>query len=348
MSERPEVRQPYGAAEVVDVETTTVVVPLGADDGEDAEDTTHLREEIEQTRAELSDTINAIQDRLNPQNLMEQAKETARDTATDMVAQAKETVREATIGKAEQMVSNVGDTARGTGSSIIGTIKQNPLPAALVAVGVGWLWMNRTPGTTGDASSPSYDTGYRFAGTSPAASASFNRGGSAYVGAESRYGTDGTSSTVDGHGDLPGMMDKTVDQVQNTASQLAAQAQSGAGAIMEGTQQLAAQAQSGVGTVVEGTQQRARQAQGQAQQMLQDTPLAVGGIALALGAAVGLALPETPLERSLMGEARDTLVQRAQEAAQESMQKVGSVAQAVTSSAVDAAKTEAQQQGLTS
>jgi hypothetical protein len=49
--------------------------------------------------------------------------------------------------------------------------------------------------------------------------------------------------------------------------------------------------------------------------MLQQYPLAVGAAALIIGASLGLAVPETERENELMGEARDTAVQKAQEAA---------------------------------
>ena len=52
-----------------------------ADFDENAE---QIRAEIEDTRSEMSQTINEIQDRLSPENLM---------------GQVKDTVREATIGK---------------------------------------------------------------------------------------------------------------------------------------------------------------------------------------------------------------------------------------------------------
>src|SRR5690349_17637248 len=64
---------------------------------EDQADPETLRVEIEQTRAEMSGTIDAIQERLQPSTLIEQAKETAREAASTAVEDAKEAVREATI-----------------------------------------------------------------------------------------------------------------------------------------------------------------------------------------------------------------------------------------------------------
>jgi hypothetical protein len=69
----------------------------------------------------------------------------------------------------------------------------------------------------------------------------------------------------------------------------------------------------------------------------------LGAVALALSAAVGLVVPESPQEHRLMGEARDTLVDKAQNVAQDTMQKV----QRVAEEAKDSAQQAAQDQGLT-
>ena len=71
--------------------------------------------------------------------------------------------------------------------------------------------------------------------------------------------------------------------------------------------------------------------------------MAVGVAALALGAAVGLVLPQTERENRLMGEARDSLVEKARGVAQETVEKV----QAVAGEAQQAVKDEASKQGLT-
>jgi hypothetical protein len=97
----------------------------------------------------------------------------------------------------------------------------------------------------------------------------------------------------------------------------------------------------------------ANRAGGLLQQAIHDNPLAVGAAALALGAVVALAVPQTPQEHQVMGPARDRLVanaqdtaqsiaQKAQTAAQETAQKVQHVAQ----EARDAAQRTAQQEGL--
>ena len=70
--------------------------------------------------------------------------------------------------------------------------------------------------------------------------------------------------------------------------------------------------------------QQASRASGGFQRMLNDNPLTDG--ALGVGAAIGLAIPETSKEHEVMGEARDTVVEKAQEM-QQSVQRVAEEAQ---------------------
>ena len=118
----------------------------------ESESPEQIREQIEHTRGDMGETIDAIQDRLNPDRLKEHVKET---------------VREATIGRAEQMVGDVTDTARQTGYGILDRIRDNPVPAAMVGLGVGWLLMRgqggRRHGSRPDTRSYRYDRGRRDA-----------------------------------------------------------------------------------------------------------------------------------------------------------------------------------------
>ena len=94
------------------------------------------RIEIERTRADMTETVDAIQERLNPQNLKEQAKDK---------------VREATVGKAQE-----------AGSGIVDTVKANPLPAALTGIGLGWLFISARR-QSGSSQSQYRDVTYRDA-----------------------------------------------------------------------------------------------------------------------------------------------------------------------------------------
>jgi hypothetical protein len=85
-------------------------VDAGGEDNDQNAEAAQIRSTIEQTRAEMSDTINALQEKLDPERISAQVKEKVMETAGDAMDAAKESVRDATIGKAERMVSNVADT----------------------------------------------------------------------------------------------------------------------------------------------------------------------------------------------------------------------------------------------
>jgi ElaB/YqjD/DUF883 family membrane-anchored ribosome-binding protein len=105
---------------------------------------------------------------------------------------------------------------------------------------------------------------------------------------------------------------------------------------------MASQVQSQVSQLGNQTQQAAQQATSGFQAMMQNNPLAVGAAAVAVGLAIGLAVPETSKEDELMGDARADMTDRAQQMVQDTAQKVQTVAQ----EAVGAAKQEAQDQNL--
>jgi ElaB/YqjD/DUF883 family membrane-anchored ribosome-binding protein len=84
-----------------------------------------IEREIEETRNRMSQNIDELGDRLNPQNLKHEAKSAIRNAASDAV-------------------SNVGDQARRTGSRLVDVIRENPLPVIAVGAGVTWLLTQRS------------------------------------------------------------------------------------------------------------------------------------------------------------------------------------------------------------
>jgi hypothetical protein len=81
----------------------------------------------------------------------------------------------------------------------------------------------------------------------------------------------------------------------------------------------AARAQETVGEYTE-------RAQTEFDRLLRDNPLALGVVALAVGAAVGMAIPETQRERAMIGDVGHQLVDKAQNLAQGAIDKVQQVA----------------------
>lgn len=259
------------------------------------------RAEIERTRADMSETVDAIQERLSPENLKEQAKDR---------------VREATVGRAQE-----------AGSGVVDTIRQNPLPAALAGIGLGWLFVSaRRSSSSGQVRYRERVAGYPPGYDYPPP----------YEGVyEERY--QAGTSAGQAVGRARDKVGETTTQVQDKAGQAASRAQDKASEVADRTQDRASR-------IAEGARYQARRASGGFQRMLQENPLAVGALGVGVGAAVGLAIPETTKEHEVMGEARDNLVEKAQEKAQDAQQRV----QRVAEEAQSAAQQEADNQGLTS
>jgi len=300
-------------------------------------------------------------------HILEQARATATEAASDIVARTGEAVRAATIGKVEHMVQTVGnttrdmaeganDTTKGLGSAVMGTIERNPLPAALAAIGLGWLYLKRpTAGSRGVVPTPypaypSYradQAGRRTAGDTVGSAAgavgdtvgsAANAVGDTVDSAAGAVG-DAASTTAGAMGDAVGNVG---DALGNAAGTVGSTVGSAASAVGETVGGAAAGTQDAARGLVAEVQYRASQVGDGFQTLAQQNPLAVGVAGVALGSLIGLLVPETPGERQLMGGARDTVMDKAAGTAQDTLQKVGSVAQ----KAEGAAKDEAQAQGL--
>jgi len=76
------------------------------------------------------------------------------------------------------------------------------------------------------------------------------------------------------------------------------------------------------GNVTDRARDIASTARGRFETMLHDNPLVLGVAAMATGALVAAALPATQLEQRYMGEASETIVESAKEAAQDAVEAV--------------------------
>jgi hypothetical protein len=105
-----------GAGEVGEglVQTAT------ADEVPSAPTSDEIRSQIEQTRAEMSDTIDAIQSRLSPKRVL---------------ADAKDSVTEATVRRVKRLAQRTSGSGRG----VLQRVQANPLPVALVATAAAAL-----------------------------------------------------------------------------------------------------------------------------------------------------------------------------------------------------------------
>jgi gas vesicle protein len=330
-----------------------------------------LRASIERRRVRMADTIEEIGERLNPDHL----KQEFRAGVREQIEQTKHDVRSATIGRAETMINNLEGTVNRTSRTLMDTIRDNPVPAAMAGIGLGWLVLDarrhsdhdqhtegRERGWGGVASTaPGYLGPYghtappmdfpRNPGYTAGASDYGHRGEGAYDRAR-----DSASERVQ---DVRHAADRVRDSVSGAAAETANQARDVADRVQETVSDAADRAQDAASDLAHRTQHaaesawheaehRVRQGRYQARRVTEESPLAAGAVALALGFAAGMLIPETRREHRMMGPTRDRLLDEVQSTARRTADKVGRVVETAVEEGREAGEREARNQGLTS
>ena len=257
--------------------------------------TKEIRAEIEQTRGEMSETIDAIQEKLRPGNVVAEATERVKNATTERVRNM--------VGSASQTAQGAMDRTRDMAGDLMDRGSQTSIPAAMIGIGAAWLLIDRLRNRDRE-----YDAAYRRD----------YRASSSWKPQYGEYGGEGYGA--EGHrydsGEQSGM-GETIDRVSSRASEAASQARYAA-------------------------MRTSRRARNQFQRLLQDNPLIIGAAAVVIGAAVGLALPETERENEWMGEAKENLVDKAQDmartAATRAQEAAGDLAGEVAAQVVSGSK----------
>lgn len=277
---------------------------------------------IEQTRARLGDTIEEIGDRVNPDRVQAEIKARARE----QVHEVKENVKDKARNAMRDMEHEVSDAGRG----LWDTIRENPIPAGMVGVGLAWLMANSSsgqherddrtrriyreyPGAPRHAGHAGY-TGAAYDDMDYAYDAERAAGYGVPVHRESEdRGLSDRASEVAGQ--ARDTAQDTAHEVRERASHLAHRASEG----MEDVQHKAGRAARDVG-------HRARRAERRVEHAVQDNPLAAGAIAAALGFAAGMMIPETQREHEVFGDTRDRMMDKAERTVKQAGEKAREVA----------------------
>ena len=227
--------------------------------------------EVESVRSDMDSTLSAIERKLTPGQLVDQGIEYLRSSG------------------ANEFLSNLGTSVR-----------QNPVPVALVGVCLAWLMASGRSGA-----SP---------GRGHVAGTSLRRAtDKAWSGArEQAHSARQTLS------DAAQAARERFDQARHSAA---------------GTAQSAREALARTADVAQRQVERAR---GGYEWMLREQPLALGAIGVAIGALLAAAAPRTHAEDEWMGEASDRLAERAKEAGREQLERAGEALKGMASSSADA------------
>ena len=248
----------------------------GEDEATGGDEAARIEADIVETRERMSGTVAAIGDRLDPANIIDDAKQTVRDATVGKVEDMTSTASEA--------LSGAGSTVQDTGYGLLETVKQNPIPAALAGLGIAWLWTHRAQGSRPDINryqrsfdDSTWDTGYGGAG---------NRGGS------------------------PSSQPSTADEIKDKVSDVT----DAVGRQVSGVGDAVGRLPDNVGGSAEGMTR-------QVQRMIDDSPLAAGAVALAVGTAISLALPATQVERRVLGPAGERMLDSVETGATDALHK---------------------------
>jgi ElaB/YqjD/DUF883 family membrane-anchored ribosome-binding protein len=343
----------------------------------DSDDPEAIREQIERTREDMSATLNELQERLSPQHLAQQAKDS---------------VREATVGRVQQLVGVAGERAgvvAARAQDVAGTAveqaREHPIPVALAGAGAGLVWWlmrrsanrqwNQDDMYDWDDADMSYERDYAsldvrrdddWRGQTwasenasgwtrilrdnpvPASIAAASIGYMLWNRRSADWSDDGVvtrSAYAYGDDTLDDTSSRSTSaSLAEGARDVSRQAREKASAIGEQVTDSVRSAQARASEVSRDVSRRIRtartQTSSQFERWMRDNPLAVGVAAIAAGAVVGLTVPRTRTEDEMLGASRDALVERAADSAQHIKEQVREKVQTVASDLTDSLQSE--------
>jgi hypothetical protein len=245
--------------------------------------TRELQRDIEQTRSHLDSTLDAIEQRLAPRQLVDEGIDYLRHSG------------------AREYVTNLGQTA-----------KNDPLPLALVGVGLAWLMMS--------------DGRHRNGAARPHPANMADDGDASTL-------RDGAASVRDKMSDLGDKVSAgtrgTVQRLSDTAASARERAQRVGEAARQGGER--------VGDAARYGRERVR---GAYDYLINEQPLVLGAIGLAAGVLLAASAPRTQREDELLGSASDRIKDDAMAAGREQLNKVKSAAASARDATVDKAQSD--------
>jgi len=298
-----------------------------------------LLADIRRTRADMSATVGQVRTRLDPDKLKNQATGQVRDVTDQM--------RDVTMEHAKHIAENVSMKAKEYTRSLAHQIKDNPVPAAMTMVGLGWLmWKSR------EKEPDEHDYGYLVSdqglrtdypehmetGPSPC--------GIGGVGGQELSAQERTGA-YESHGAKTGGL--SGEEIMRRGQEYARQAghkaremrQRAGDKAQEVRQRLRELGELGESTreyrerishkaheygdsakrYYSTGRERARHAGHDLQRRFERNPMGLGLAAAALGALVGLMVAERRWEHRAMGRQRDNLLAQAKQAGKERLEE---------------------------
>jgi len=305
-------------------------------------ETESLRSDIEMTRRRMDETIDALGDRVQGKHLLDEVIGFFRHN-TETTSEAGTRVRE----KLSDTAGKISETAGNAASAVVDTVKKNPLPILLITAGAAWLAYNATRKPSADVEDDledsdrydpdtHYDRPLEYPGTNMSAA------GDSIEGATEEMTDQATSA----FSSIKDKASSAADQMKDKISDVADKARGKIQDVKQRASEIGSRVKDRASEIGSQVQDKTRQAYGKARDTVAETtdqyPLQVGLGCLVVGVLAGLALPTPKPVHRYAGPTVDRLRNRAKDASRDWLQKGKRVAQAAT----DAAKSEADNQGL--
>jgi uncharacterized protein YjbJ (UPF0337 family) len=275
-----------------------------------------IEAEIEETRAVIGERLDEIGERLTPENVKVAAKQKVREKAVEAKDAAVGKLRGVKDAAAESVGSaahEAKERVQRAGTATVTFARDNPMPLALIGVGLGWLVasnMKRRAERERLYEPREYygprDYGARqYFGSSPYPGPgdwpeTAERFPSGFAAPEEAVRAGGERD------ELGGKVRRAAGSARERVSHAAHRVEQRVEHAGARGRELADRARAGVG-----------RARSNAVDLAYDNPLAVGAAALFAGIGVGLLLPPSRRENEMIGETRDRIVGGAREAVEE-------------------------------
>lgn len=254
-----------------------------------------IRQDIARTRTELDSTVNALGKRLSPAGLFEEGWNFLRSGSAEPHARAG-----------------------------VRTIREHPIPVAMLGVGFGWLAAE----TAGRSSEQDRQRRLPEGDEGPS------------IGEPASGTGEKASELAHGVSDRVGEMSDRVSDVSERVGDRV----SGMGKRMKGAgDRVTGQATERAREMGGQARNRARRASRGFAHAVEENPMGMGVAAFALAVAAGSMVRATRWENETMGEARDTLLDEAKETGRETVDDVKDVAREAKASGEE----KARERGLT-
>ncbi|MCM5704535.1 DUF3618 domain-containing protein [Larsenimonas salina] len=266
-------------------------------DQQDTRSPEEIEADIKSTRSHLDETLSDFQARFSSDSMM--------NTAMDYVK---------------------SDSAKEYFSNLSRSIKENPVPTAMIGLGIGWLIYSSNSSKSGSVPNHFDDkrqaqARHNAAATPPQTheydSAPSQRVGDGAPGAYA-FGPD----TAEPHSNQDGQ------SLRDRASSALGSAGDKANDARHGASDHMGRLKDSAGEQLHNASSKARDTGNWLSNLAEENPVCAGALGLAAGALLGSLIPSTRTEQKAMGDARDQVVDKATEAGSEQLERASDKAKA--------------------